>query len=543
MRWLVVLLILTLTGMVTRKSVAQTFAAAVEFGVVTTPEITEASGIVASRQNPGVLWTHNDSSFPGSIFALSTNGAYLGRYYIPSVFFGNFEDIAIGPGASPEHHYVYLADIGDNFAARSSVRVLRFPEPAMYSYFSNSPPVRPLAGVQEIQLIYPDKPYDAEALMIDPLTGDLFIATKETNSARIYMTTRAKMDAGGPVELTFVREMSFSGFRSVAAGDISFDGRLICMRRNGRAWTWSRSTSQTVSNALAATGATQPVATDPEDPNGEAIGFHATGLGYFTISEGSQQPINYFRRTGSGIPAQPVVFIGPGEVWRYNDQGTDEGTAWRGTNFNDSTWASGPAQLGYGQGDERTVVSYGFDEFEKNVTTYFRKQFTRPSVVTNLALRVCFTDGIAVHLNGTEIFRRNLAPGAAFDELATGSNNERQNFWVNVPVTPGLLRAGTNTIAVELHRMIRWQYELSFDLQLVQASVELPARFSSAPALVNGTWHANVTGPIGSVAQVEASGDLQLWNAAGQVALPRGTNVFQETVGSAGDHRFFRIRN
>ena len=106
MRWLVVLLILTLTGMVTRKSVAQTFAAAVEFGVVTTPEITEASGIVASRQNPGVLWTHNDSSFPGSIFALSTNGAYLGRYYIPSVFFGNFEDIAIGPGASPEHHYV-----------------------------------------------------------------------------------------------------------------------------------------------------------------------------------------------------------------------------------------------------------------------------------------------------------------------------------------------------------------------------------------------------------------------------------------------------
>ena len=117
---------------------AQTFANAVEFGTVTAPEITEASGIVASRQNPGVLWTHNDSGYPGSVFALSTNGTLLGRYYLPTVFYGNFEDIAIGPGASPEHHYVYLADIGDNFAARSSVRVLRFPEPAMYSYFSNS---------------------------------------------------------------------------------------------------------------------------------------------------------------------------------------------------------------------------------------------------------------------------------------------------------------------------------------------------------------------------------------------------------------------
>ena len=543
MRWFVVLLMLVAVGLPFNGR-AQSFSPAVQFGVVTTPEISEASGIAASRQNPGVVWIHNDTGYPGSIFALSTNGTALGRYYIPNVFSGNFEDIAVGPGSSPEHQYVYLADIGDNFANRPSIRVFRFPEPAVYPYFSNSPPVLPVVAAQEIEMTYPDKPYDAEALMIDPLTGDLFIATKETNSARIYMTTRAKLDAGGPIELTFVREMSFSGFRSVAAGDISFDGRLISMRRNGRAWTWARSASQTVSNALAATGTTQPVATDPEDLNGEAIGFHATGLGYFTISEGFQPPLNYFHRTGSGIPAQPIVFIRSGEVWRYDDQGMDQGTAWRGTNFNDSVWASGPAQLGYGQGDEQTLISYGFDEFEKNVTTYFRKQFTRPSAVTNLALRVCFTDGIAVYLNGTEVFRRNLAPNAAYDELATGSNAERQNFWVNVPVTPSLLRAGTNNfIAVELHRQIRWQYDLSFDLQLVQASVELPARFSSPPAIIGGAWRANLTGPIGSVAEVEASGDLQTWSLAGQVSLPRGTNFFQETIASGGGHRFFRVRN
>jgi hypothetical protein len=539
MRWFVLLLMLGFAGLPFNGR-GQSFANAVEFGTVISPEITEASGIVASRQNPGVLWTHNDSGYPGSIFALSTNGTSLGRYYIPTVFYGNFEDIAVGPGSSPGHQYIYLADIGDNFTNRSSIRIFRFPEPAVYPYFSNAPPILPVVAVQEIEMTYPDRPYDAEALMIDPLTGDLFIATKESTNSRIYMTTRAKLDVGGPIELSFVREMSFSGFRSVSAGDISFDGRLICMRRNGRVWTWNRSASQTVSNALAASGTEQKNATDL---NGEAIGFHATGLGYFTISEGYQQPLNYFRRTDSPVPTQPVVFIPPGDVWRYDDQGIDQGTAWRGTNFNDSTWASGPAQLGYGQGDERTVVSYGFDEFEKNVTTYFRKRFTRPSAVTNLALRLCFTDGVAVYLNGTEIFRRNLATNAPFGELATGSNTEGQNFWTSIPVTPSLLRAGTNTIAVELHRLDRMQADLSFDLQLVQASVELPARFSSPPVLSNGAWRVNVTGPIGSVAQMEASSDLQQWNPAGQVSLPRGTNFFQEAIGVGNGQRFFRLRN
>ena len=87
------------------------------------------------------------------------------------------------------------------------------------------------------------------------------------------------------------------------------------------------------------------------------------------------------------------------------------------------------------------------------------------------------------------------------------------------------------------------QADLSFDLQLVQASVELPARFSSPPVLSNGAWRVNVTGPIGSVAQMEASSDLQQWNPAGQVSLPRGTNFFQEAIGVGNGQRFFRLRN
>ena len=168
------------------------FANGVAQGVVTASEISEASGIIASRQNPGVLWTHNDSSYPGSVFAISTNGALLARYDIPNVFFGDFEDISFGPGPTPEHQYIYLGDIGDNFASRANIRVIRFPEPAVYAYQSNSPPVQPVPSWQEITLTYPDGPHNAEAMMVDPITGDLFIATKLITNSGIYQVTRAQ---------------------------------------------------------------------------------------------------------------------------------------------------------------------------------------------------------------------------------------------------------------------------------------------------------------------------------------------------------------
>jgi hypothetical protein len=526
---------------------AVSFASAVNFGRVTTFEITEASGVVASRQNPGVLWTHNDSGYPGSVFALSTNGAYLARYFVPNVFFGNFEDIAIGPGSSPERQYIYLADIGDNSSSRSSVRVFRFPEPAVYGYQAANPRIEAVPDYQEIVMTYPGGPTDAEALMVDPLTGDLFIVSKEDPDARLYRATRAQLDAGGPIQLTFVREMSFSGFRSVAAADISFDGRLVAMRRNGRAWVWTRTPPQTIGDALAVSGTTAPVAAEP---NGEAIGFHGTGLGYFTISENSPpdgifSTTNYFfRRTDTPLPRQPTVFIKPSDVWRYQDRGTDEGTAWRLGGFNDSGWSSGAGQFGYGQGDEQTIVSFGVDDFQKHTTTYFRRQFTRPTSVpyTNLALRICFSDGVAVYLNGTEVMRRNLAPGAAYNQLATGPDTERQNYWLSIPISPALVVAGQNTVAVEVHRFLPYDTSLSFDLQLGEADVDLPARFTSMPQLNGGVWRINIAGPAGSLVRVEASGDLQHWSEAGQVVLTGGVGQFQESVVASATRRFYRLR-
>src|SRR5207248_11507031 len=108
-----------------------------------------------------------------------------------------------------------------------------------------------------------------------------------------------------------------------------------------------------------------------------------------------------------------VTCIATGSTWKYLDNGSNQGTAWRATAFSDATWASGAAELGYGDGDEPTVVSFGPNASAKFITTYFRKSFsvTDPAQVTSPSLRIKRDDGAVVYVNGTEVFRTNMPTG------------------------------------------------------------------------------------------------------------------------------------
>ncbi len=109
---------------------------------------------------------------------------------------------------------------------------------------------------------------------------------------------------------------------------------------------------------------------------------------------------------------QASVLVSKGSVWKYLDDGTDQGTAWREAAFDDSRWKSGPAELGFGETDQATTISFGADEWNKYPTTYFRHQFdvADPTSLFALQLHVLRDDGVAVYLNGREVFRDNLVP-------------------------------------------------------------------------------------------------------------------------------------
>ena len=117
--------------------------------------------------------------------------------------------------------------------------------------------------------------------------------------------------------------------------------------------------------------------------------------------------------------APDPLLLGEHAIWKYHDQGQDLGSAWREPGYDDAAWPSGPAQLGYGDGDEVTVVDYGGDGDNKHITTYFRSTFIAPdpSSLASLSLRL-----LSVRLMGTtgisyQLGQRNFLHGGGWLNL------------------------------------------------------------------------------------------------------------------------------
>ncbi|MCE9672124.1 glycoside hydrolase family 71 protein [Myxococcus stipitatus] len=167
---------------------------------------------------------------------------------------------------------------------------------------------------------------------------------------------------------------------------------------------------------------------------------------------------------------QVVALVAPGSTWRYRDTGVDPGAGWTTPGYVDTAWKEGPAQLGYGDGDEATVVSYGPSTSSRYVTTWFRKAFTvaDPARVGAVALRLLRDDGAIVYVNGREVFRSNLpASGVTASTLATTTiADSAEQTWHPASVPASVLVAGANVIAVEVHQSTLNSSDLSFDLEL-----------------------------------------------------------------------------
>ena len=157
-------------------------------------------------------------------------------------------------------------------------------------------------------------------------------------------------------------------------------------------------------------------------------------------------------------------------TWRYLDDGSNQGTAWRNNSFDDSSWETGRAQLGYGDGDEATVLSFGSNSSDKHRTTYFRKTFsvTDTSQLEGGRIHLLRDDGAIVYLNGQEIARSNMPSGSVnfqtFANGVAGGTDESTYHIFDFPA--GLLRDGNNVVAVEIHQANASSSDISFDLEL-----------------------------------------------------------------------------
>src|SRR6476620_6902702 len=153
--------------------------------------------------------------------------------------------------------------------------------------------------------------------------------------------------------------------------------------------------------------------------------------------------------------AVTTTVVPAGSVWRFLDNGSNQGTAWRSSLFDDSTWSQGPAQLGYGDGDEATVVSFGPNANTKYRTTYFRRQFSvSGTVAAPVTLQLKRDDGAVVYFNGNEVVRSNMPTGTITNTTfaSTAISGAAENAFNAFTIPAAALVNGTNTIAVEIHQ-------------------------------------------------------------------------------------------
>lgn len=261
-----------------------------QVGVVQSDLIREASGIAASRQNPGVLWVHNDSGDSARVFAINDKAAFLGMCNLSGVTARDWEDIAVGPGPDPNRQCLYIGDIGDNDAKYSNVTVYRLAEPRIDPASSFDPMT--IGPADAIRLVYPDGPRDAETLLVDPLTRDLYIVSKRELFSKVYRAAYPQ----STMETTRMEQVASLPWGFAVAGDVSPDGSRVIIRSMFGASLWVRPAGEPLWRAFSGR---QVRLTLMNERQGEGVCFDAQGTGYFTIGEKRQPPLHYFP------PAEP----------------------------------------------------------------------------------------------------------------------------------------------------------------------------------------------------------------------------------------------
>lgn len=195
----------------------------------------------------------------------------------------------------------------------------------------------------------------------------------------------------------------------------------------------------------------------------------------------------------NSVPSAEPELIRSGDSWHYLADGTDPGANWRQLGFVDQAWATGNSPLGYGDGDEATVVGYvdsnpAVSGVQKNATTFFRRTFElSPSwSYETLRLSLVYDDAAAVYLNGTEVLRtENLPPDAGFNTYATGASSDNAtSFRADIPGS--VLNPGLNVVAVEVHQSDGGSTDISFDLELSGVRGALPMQ-SAPPFYLTGS--------------------------------------------------------
>ncbi len=246
------------------------FSSAKEKGIIDL-KLEEASGLVASAAHPGYFWTHNDSGNGAELFLIDSEANIAATMPLGTVRNRDWEDITLGPGPEPGKTYVYVGDIGDNNAQYPYKVIYRLEEPAAIEN-------KTIEHFDTLFIQLPDGTRDSEALMIDPVSSDMFIVSKREDSVRLYQFANTWKSGD-----TLTAELKIKMlYKLTVAADISVDGTEVLLKNYDHVYYWKREGSEAIANLLAR----NPIELKYKpEKQGEAIAWARDGSGYYTMSE------------------------------------------------------------------------------------------------------------------------------------------------------------------------------------------------------------------------------------------------------------------
>jgi hypothetical protein len=237
------------------------------------------------------------------------------------------------------------------------------------------------------------------------------------------------------------------------------------------------------------------IGTDPTPPysavySNATLGSHTLFARAYDTLGNSLLSTNTVTVTVGALPYLKTL-IDSNSVWKYLDDGSDQGTAWQALLFPDDSWPSGQAKLGYGDADVVTTLARTNAGGTTNITFYFRQKFYVEdlSLYTNLIVRFRRDDGGVVYINATEVFRSNMPEGTIDYLTPAAANTSSETTFFPTNVNPSVLVLGTNVIAAEVHQETITSSDVGFDLQLqAQSSPDRALRISTDGVFVTVSW-------------------------------------------------------
>lgn len=241
---------------------------------------------------------------------------------------------------------------------------------------------------------------------------------------------------------------------------------------------------------------------DPRLEKVDGITFGAQRAG---ISEGRSpdgaESMAYFNQPtpGSGNPMirinRSVVGLFTGLValtnlWSYETRGLEAEAGWRNPEFNDSTW---PVQAGVLYANPSSILPAGASLIPATGTTaYFRSRFSAPSPVVEFPLQaeVLVDDGLVAYLNGVEILRHGMPSGPISSSTPAARRVATASLEGPFELPKRILRAGENTLAVEVHQAATGSSDLVFGLALKARQVANPPTAAATQVILNEVYPA-----------------------------------------------------